>query len=139
MPRPRHTQRGATIETDRGARKPLQELADELGYRVVERTLQRGHGGSCKPVAKVRAVGQRAGSVTARSSRTSWCATVARTTTQLGCAEEELVAGCVNFCRTKPGIALGAWPGARNSVSPTRIYPAFAEPALAFASPRCSA
>ena len=32
---------------------PLQQLAAELGYDVVSRTLAKGHGGSCDPAAKV--------------------------------------------------------------------------------------
>jgi len=35
------------------ARGPLQQLAGELGYTVLGRTLAKGHGGSCDPQAKV--------------------------------------------------------------------------------------
>jgi antirestriction protein ArdC len=35
------------------AREPLTQLAGELAYGVVYRTLARGHGGSCDPAAKV--------------------------------------------------------------------------------------
>jgi len=35
------------------ALQPLQQLASELGYTVVYRALERGHGGSCDPRAKV--------------------------------------------------------------------------------------
>ena len=35
------------------AREPLEQLAGELGYRVVHRPLERGHGGSCDPASKV--------------------------------------------------------------------------------------
>jgi antirestriction protein ArdC len=35
------------------ARGPLQQLADELGYTVLYRPLEQGHGGSCDPQGKV--------------------------------------------------------------------------------------
>jgi antirestriction protein ArdC len=35
------------------ALQPLEELAAELGYSVVYKPLEQGHGGSCDPAAKV--------------------------------------------------------------------------------------
>jgi hypothetical protein len=35
------------------ARKPLEQLASELGYRIVYRPLAAGHGGLCDPRARV--------------------------------------------------------------------------------------
>lgn len=83
------------------ARQPLQRLAGELGYRVVHRTLQRGHGGSCDPVAKVLTINDDQ-SVNAQVSVT--CHELAHALVrhdrhdddpQLGYAEEELVAESV--------------------------------------------
>jgi hypothetical protein len=34
------------------ARMPLTQLAGELGYEVVYRTLAKGHGGSCDPTTR---------------------------------------------------------------------------------------
>jgi len=83
------------------AQGPLQELAGELGYRVVHRTLERGRGGSCDAVAKVLTINEHQ-SVNAQVSVT--CHELAHALVrhdrwdddpQLSYAEEELVAESV--------------------------------------------
>jgi antirestriction protein ArdC len=83
------------------ARGPLEQLASELGYRVAYRPLQRGHGGSCDPSAKVLTVNDQQ-SVNAQISVT--CHELAHALVRhdrqeddpaLGYAEEELVAESV--------------------------------------------
>ena len=41
------------------AQQPLEQLANELGYSVVYRQLEAGHGGSCDPVGKVLTINSR--------------------------------------------------------------------------------
>jgi hypothetical protein len=83
------------------AQEPLERLAGELGYRVAYRPLQRGHGGSCDPTAKVLTVND-AQSVNAQVSVI--CHELAHALVQqdrqeddpaLDYAEEELVAESV--------------------------------------------
>jgi antirestriction protein ArdC len=83
------------------AHEPLEELAGELGYRIVHQALERGHGGSCDPVAKVLTINEEQ-SVNAQVSVT--CHELAHALVrhdrrdddpQLSYAEEELVAESV--------------------------------------------
>jgi antirestriction protein ArdC len=83
------------------AQGPLEQLAGELGYRLVLNALEPGHGGSCDPVAKILTINT-AQSVNAQISVT--CHELAHALVRhdrqpddpaLGYAEEELVAESV--------------------------------------------
>lgn len=83
------------------AREPLEQIAAELGYTVVYRTLAKGHGGSCIPRSKVIEIND-AQAVNAQIS--VLCHELAHALVrhdhheddpQLGYAEEELVAESV--------------------------------------------
>jgi hypothetical protein len=87
-------------------RGPLARLAGELGYRVAYRPLERGHGGSCDPTAKVLTVNDEQ-SVNAQVSVI--CHELAHALVRqdrqeddpaLGYAEEELVAESVAHLAT---------------------------------------
>ena len=102
------------------AQQPLAQLASELGYSVVYRTLAKGHGGSCDPTTRVLTVNDDA-AINAQVDVA--CHELAHALVrvdrhdddpQMGYAEEELVAESVVFWRGRSGIALRAGPSMRN-------------------------
>jgi hypothetical protein len=88
-------------QASRGALAPLEQLAGQLGYSVVYRTLAKGHGGSCDPQAKVLTVNDtrpspRASTSSVMSLGTRSCALGRREEDpSLGYVQEELVAELV--------------------------------------------
>ncbi len=94
---------------------PLERLAGQLGYRVVYRQLERGHGGSCDPAAKVLTINDEP-SVNAQVSVT--CHELAHALVRydrrdddpkLGYAAEELVAEPGRFLPLRSKRRLGCW------------------------------
>jgi hypothetical protein len=97
------------------AREPLQQLAAELGYRLVQRTLQPGHGGSCDRAMKVLTINDDQ-SINAQVSVTCpWYMTAPVTAPDRRELEEERRPGGPDL---QPG---DRWPVALRRSSPTRL------------------